>query len=586
MPPLAALRYRNAGGPFLALPVVAAATHRSVLFHLVVDKAEPESYGRRTRRIFMGLTVWRPGMRTGPPSRESRITPSPRRIVRLVVAATLTLGGVQGATGQPTPTGEAVMAWPVTISPTWFDPATAPPQITPFGVLYALHDALVRPLPGQKMGNSLAESWTESLDGLTYEFRLRRGLTFHNGDPVTAEDVKFSFERYKGAGAKELNARVRLVETVDPLTVRFHLKEPWPDFMTFYGTTATAAGIVVPKRYLAQVGDDAFRKQPIGAGPYKFVSHTPGVEVVLEAYPGYWRRVPNVKRLIMKSVPEGSTRLAMLKTGEADIALLLDGPDAENVTHDPRLALVATRHASAMWIDFADQWDPKSPWHDKRVRLAVNYALDRKGTSEAAFLGFSPPAGVIVPRLMDFALQVPAPPYDPQKAKQLLGEAGYPNGLDAGEFVAIPGFPTVGEAALHNLNAVGIRMRMRPMERAAFYAAWQEKKLRGLFLVAVGNSGNAASRVEAFIYSKGASAYGGYPDIDEVFEQQARERDPARREALLHRIQQLTIDRVMFAPIWNTRVVIGVGPRVADHTINLVPMSIWPSYEDMQLRVQ
>jgi len=307
-------------------------------------------------------------MKTGPPTRESRITPSPRCIVWLLVAAALTLGGVQGATGQPIPTGEAVMAWPVTISPTWLDPSTAPPQITPFGMLYALHDALVRPLPGQKMGNSLAESWTESPDGLTYEFKLRRGLKFHNGDPVTAEDVKFSFERYKGAGAKELNARVRLVETVDLLTVRFHLKEPWPDFMTFYGTTATAAGIVVPKRYLVQVGDDAFRKQPIGAGPYKFVSHTPGVEVVLEAYPGYWRRVQTVKRLIMKSVPEGSTRLAMLKKGEVDMAFLLDGPDGENVTHDPRLALVATRHASAMWIEFADQWDPKSPWLDRAKR--------------------------------------------------------------------------------------------------------------------------------------------------------------------------------------------------------------------------
>ena len=98
--------------------------------------------------------------------------------------------------------------------------------------------------------------------------------------------MKFSFERYKGAGAKELQARVRQVEIVDPLTVRFHLKEPWPDFMTFYGTTATAAGLVVPKKYLTQVGDEGFRKHPIGAGPYKFVSHTPGVEVVLEAYPG------------------------------------------------------------------------------------------------------------------------------------------------------------------------------------------------------------------------------------------------------------------------------------------------------------
>jgi len=92
---------------------------------------------------------------------------------------------------------------------------------------------------------------------------------------VTAEDVQFSFERYRGTGAKELQARVRQVEAVNPVVVRFHLKEPWPDFMTFYGTTATAAGIVVPKKYLTPVGDDGFRKAPIGAGPYRFVSHTP-----------------------------------------------------------------------------------------------------------------------------------------------------------------------------------------------------------------------------------------------------------------------------------------------------------------------
>jgi len=286
----------------------------------------------------------------------------------------------------------------------------------------------------------------------------------------------------------------------------------------------------------------------------------------------------------MKSVPDGTTRLAMLKKGETDFALFLDGTEAEEVRRDSRLTLVATRHASIFWIEFADQWDPKSPWHDKRLRLAVNYALDRKGTSEAACLGYCPPAGVIVPRVMDFALQVPPPPYDPQKAKQLLAEAGYPKGFDAGDFVPIPGFPTVGEAALNNLNTVGVRVRMRPMERAAFYAAWQEKKLRPLFLTAVGNSGNAASRVESFMYSKGSYAYGGYPDIDEMFEQQGRERDPAKREAVLHRIQQLTIDRAMFAPIMDLRGLIGVGPRLADHTINSIPMFPFPSYEDMRLK--
>src|SRR6516162_4861770 len=109
--------------------------------------------------------------------------------------AALALGAAPARADQAAPKGKAVMAWHVTISPTWFDPSTAPPQITPFGMLYAIHDALVRPYPGQKMGPSLAESWEESEDGLTYTFKLRPGLKFHDGDPVTTEDVKFSFER-------------------------------------------------------------------------------------------------------------------------------------------------------------------------------------------------------------------------------------------------------------------------------------------------------------------------------------------------------------------------------------------------------
>jgi peptide/nickel transport system substrate-binding protein len=167
---------------------------------------------------------------------------------------------------------------------------------------------------------------------LVYEFRLHQGLRFHNGEPCTAEDVKFSFERYRGTGASELHEKVTRVDILDPLTVRFHLKAPWPDFMTFYGTTGTAAGLVVPKRYMEYVGEDGFKKHPVGLGPYKFVSHTPGVELVLQAYEGYWRKVPHVKRLIMRGVPEGTTRLAMLKKGETDIAIILDGPLAEEVS--------------------------------------------------------------------------------------------------------------------------------------------------------------------------------------------------------------------------------------------------------------
>ena len=183
---------------------------------------------------------------------------SARLPIVLVAIAFVALATTPRASAQ-TPAGEAVMAWHVTIAPSWYDPSTAPPQITPFGMLYAIHDALVRPLPGHKMGNSLAESWKESPDGKVYEFKLRSGLKFHNGDPLTTEDVKFSFERYKGAASRTLQDNVERVEIVDPLVVRFHLKAPWPDFMTFFGTSASAAGLVLPKKYLTQVGDEGFK---------------------------------------------------------------------------------------------------------------------------------------------------------------------------------------------------------------------------------------------------------------------------------------------------------------------------------------
>src|SRR5712691_3606581 len=286
------------------------------------------------------------------------------------------------------PEGEMRWALYVTISPAWFDPAqVAVAGGTPFWMCYALHDALVKPMPGNLMTPSLAESWTVSDDQRVYAFKLREGLTFHNGDPFTAEDVKFTFLRYKSTIMHE---KVREVEIVDPYRVRFHLHQPWPDFMTYYGTLATGAGWIVPKKYIEQVGDDGFKKHPIGLGPYKFVSHMPGIELIMEAVENYWRKVPHVKRLVFKSVPDPTTRLAMLKKGEVDIAYDLDVPAAEEVKRDPRLKLAFSGGIGIATLDFLDsQWDPKSPWHDQRVRLAASYAIDRQAISEAETLGAS-----------------------------------------------------------------------------------------------------------------------------------------------------------------------------------------------------
>ena len=470
----------------------------------------------------------------------------------------------------------------VTLPSAWFDPAEVVGVLTPFWVLYALHDALVKPMPGNPMAPSLAESWTVSADQTAYEFTLRAGVKFHNGDPFSAEDVKFSFERAK---SKQLHEKVKEVVIIDPHHVRFVLREPWPDFMTYYGTLATGAGWVVPKKYFESVGSDGFKKHPVGLGPYKFVSSTPGIDLVMEANEDYWRKVPSIKRLVYRSVPEATTRLAMLKRGEVDLAYLLDAALAEDVKRDPNLKLAFSGGIGTFYLDFLDMWDPKSPWADRRVRLAAAHAIDARAVSEAETLGASPPTGNVVPRGFEFALPLEPYPHDPAKAKQLLAEAGYPNGFDAGDLYPWPPYFSAGEAITNDLQAVGIRTRVRTMERAAHWAALASKKLKGLCMCVNAVYGNAASRISETVPSNGAFAYGGYPDIDALFREQSGESDRAKREALLHRIQQLVYERVRFAAIFDYIWPSAVGPRVADPALMKINPYPWSApLEDVRLK--
>ena len=503
---------------------------------------------------------------------------------RVILICVLLAGGrPTEAPAQARPEGEMRWALYVTLSPQWFDPAEVSGQITPFWVLYALHDALVKPMPGNLMAPSLAESWTVSADQKSYEFKLREGVKFHNGDPFTAEDVKFSFHRSKGS--KVLHDKVREIVIVSPSRVRFVLNEPWPDFMTFYGTMVTGAGWIVPKKYVEQVGPDGFKRNPVGLGPYKFVSHTPGVDLVMEANESYWRKVPSVKRLVFKSVIESTTRMAMLKRGEVDVAYLLDVPQAEEVKRDPNLKLAFSGGIATFFFDFLDQWDPKSPWADKRVRQAANYAIDRQALSDAETLGASRPAGNHVPRTFEFALPLDPYPYDPARAKKLLAEAGYPNGFDAGELHQLPPYFTLGEAIVNYFQAVGIRIKMRPMERAAFFALIQSKKAKGVCVCTSSLYGNAASRLSEVIPSDGAWAYGGYPDIDALFKQQATETDKKKREAMLHQIQRLVYERVRYGPIYEYIWPSGIGPRVADPALMLINPYPWSApLEEVRLK--
>jgi len=509
-------------------------------------------------------------------------------LTRRDVLALTALGFVATAPGvarAASPSGQLTWAIHVSLAPTWFDPAETEALITPYMVLYALHDAMVKPMPGKTQTPCLAETWSTSPDGLSYEFVLRQGVKFHNGEPVTAGDVKFSFERYHGAAHQLMKDNVAAIETPDPQHIRFKLKKPWPDFITFY-STATGSGWIVPRKYVEQVGDEGFKKAPIGAGPYKFVSFTPGIELVLEAFDEYWRKPPSVKRLVMKVIPDEATRLAALKRGEVDIAYSIRSELAEELQRTPRLALKPVVLQAPNWLYFPEQWDPKSPWHDLRVRQAANLAIDREGMSQALFLGYCKITNSIVPYTFDFYWQPPGAVYDPAKARKLLAEAGYASGFDAGLLYCDSSYSNMAEVSLDNLQQIGIRARLQPIERAAFFAGYVDKKYtRGIIQGASGAFGNAATRLASFVVKGGAYAYGSYPEIDELFPQQAAELDHEKRAAILDKMQQLVHEKAIYAPIWQLGFLNGVGPRVGESAFGLIPGFAYTApFEDITIK--
>jgi peptide/nickel transport system substrate-binding protein len=347
---------------------------------------------------------------------------------------------------------------------------------------------------------------------------------------------------------------------------------------------ATGAGWIVPKKYVERVGDEGYRRAPVGAGPYKFVSFTPGQELTLEAFDQYWRKTPSVRRLVFRVIPDEATRLAALKRGEVDIAYSIRGELAEELQRTKGLTLKPTVIQATFWLYFADQWDPKSPWHDQRVRLAARLAIDHKTINQALTLGHSKVTGSIIPENFEYYWQPPTPTYDPAEARQLLAEAGYPRGFDAGDYFCDIAYANLGEAVLNNLQAVGIRATLRPLERAAFYKGYAEKSFKNLIQGASGAFGNAATRLEAFVATGGAYVYGSYPDIDALFQEQAAELDHKRREATLHKIQRLVHERAIYAHLWQLGFINGVGPRVGESGLGLISGHAYSApYEDVTL---
>ncbi len=453
-----------------------------------------------------------------------------------------------------------------------------------------MHDALVKPMPGKAMAPSLAESWTQSKDGLVYEFVLRKNVRFHNGDVMTAEDVKFSFERYRGASAALLKGKVAKVEALDPHRVRFTLKQAWPDFLAFYATPATGAAWIVPRKYVEQVGDEGFKKAPGGRGAVQ-------VRLVQAGR----RADPGSARALLAKDPGGEDARAAARSPTSPPGwprssaarwtwpTRSPGRSPRSSSARPGSPWLPTYFTFTTWLVFTEQWDPKSPWHDRRVRLAANLAIDRAGINQAVYLGpLQARALASSPRAWSTSGRRRPTPSTPRAAKQLLVEAGYPNGFDAGDLTGDTIYGVaIGEPVANYLQQVGIRLRLRPMERVAFFKEYGEKKLRGVIFSGSGAPGNAPTRLEQYAVTGGRYAYGAYPDVDGLYTEQVNEMNPRVRQQILHKIQQLIHEKVMFGPVIEPAFLNGVGPRLEVHGLGLVANHAYSApYEDLRLKKQ
>jgi peptide/nickel transport system substrate-binding protein len=513
-------------------------------------------------------------------------------ILTAVVSATIPFSSRAGAAAK----GRIVLAWHAGLASRWLDPQEHDGTATPDNFLTAIHDALIKN-QGTELYNhlALAEHFAVAADSKSATFTLRKGIKFHNGEPVTPQDVKFSYENYRGAKSDVFKKRTERVEIVDDRTIRFVFKEPFLDFAILFGTANVAgAGWVVPEKYYKQVGADAFKQKPIGAGPYRLVRHEPGVRIEMEAFDGYYRPV-HVKQLVMVSVPEAATRVAMLERGEADIIYFVPGELINKVGTHPGVMLAPVLSGS-WWLEFPGFQDPKNPFRDKRVREAVSLAIDRRAINQAESGGLGKPTGNWINNDVQYAIEWPEFERNVERAKQLMREAGFPNGFSVDWVTPVPPFYSRGERVIAQLRDIGIRARLQTMERGIFLQRLQGglKDWPGIQIIfqAARISGSWSFWYEAFFKCGGFSSRDRIcvTDLDGKFDQYERSINPAERKKLAEEIQRRVLENHYLVPVFRHAFINGIGPRVAAQKWQDVFPTITTGYaypwEDLKVKDQ
>ena len=494
-----------------------------------------------------------------------------RTVLRTAALATtaLAMPTVRGAHAADERKDSMVLAWHTNIAPRWLDPQQHDGGATPDNFLNVVHDALIKNFREELYDHlALAERYEFAEDAKSATFWLRSGIKFHNGDPVTPADIKWSYEHYRGAWAKVLQERTNGIETPDDHTVRFVFKQPFLDFPRLIGTAnVSGAGWVVPAKYYQEVGPDGFSHKPIGAGPYRLVAQEPGIRLEFEAFEDYYRPA-HVKRFTIVSVPDAATRLAMLERGEADIVYALPGELIERVKNNPKLMLAPVLSAN-FWLEFPGFQDPNNPFHDKRVREAVSLAIDRDAINQAECAGMGQVDGNWINDDVQYAIAGRKWEHNVAKAKGLMAEAGYPNGFKVDWLTPVPPFYSRGERVLSQLQAIGIRTKLQILERAVMAKRRQSgmKEWPGVNIIFAGarigaswaNWYEAEFKCGGFV-SADAICVG---ELDTKYNRYLASDSPVKRKALAEEIQGEILDNYYFVPVFRHTAANAIGPRIA-----------------------
>ncbi|WP_312111274.1 glutathione ABC transporter substrate-binding protein [Brevibacillus reuszeri] len=411
----------------------------------------------------------------------------------------------------------------------------------------------------------LATEWKQ-LDDVTWEFKLREGVTFHDGTPFNAEAVKATIGRVLdekvGSPRASQFQMITEVKVVDDYTVQFKLAYPYSPLLSIL---ANHEGSIISPKAIEQYGKD-LSKHPVGTGPFVFESWTPGQEIILVKNDKYWGEQVKFDKAVFKVVPEDTTRIAMVETGEAHIAEPLPVTEIERVKNSPQIDLYRTAGLGTDFIGFNNK---KKPFDDVRVRQAINYAIETDAIIQGVYNNIGTRANsAMSPKVLGYSESLKGYSFDPNKAKALLKEAGYPNGFkttlwtgDRKERI------NAAEVIQSQLKGIGIDVEIKVLEYGAYLDA-EDNGETDMFISGWGNATGDADYNQYNLFHSASLGKGGNttfyvnPEVDKLIEQGRREQDTEKRKQIYAQALQIEADEAPMVPIRNLEHVAAVGKNI------------------------